>query len=184
MANHSGSDFQIEGSGTSRLGDDARPLAVIELGSMHVVAVSDEATELLGTSADHIVGKGVLDLIAPAERPLAQAALNLLASHAMVGYHGTRTFLRGDGDTICLRFSVWVESSEPAVALLALHAMDAAGFPWPLTGTDFKIALAITDHDWIIEHVSSDIEEILGQAPVSYEGVSVLGGIGETRRSW
>jgi hypothetical protein len=33
------------------------------------------------------------DLVAPTQRPNAKAALDLLASHAIVGYHGARAML-------------------------------------------------------------------------------------------
>jgi DNA-binding CsgD family transcriptional regulator len=38
-----------------------------------------------------------------------------------------------------------------------------------------KVALAVTDHDWVIEHVSRDVEEILGHNPDTYKGSSLLG---------
>ncbi|MBV8462854.1 MAG: hypothetical protein JO368_06150 [Acidimicrobiales bacterium] len=43
-----------------------------------------------------------------------------------------------------------------------------------MNSTNLKIALAITDHDWAFEHVSSDIEDLLGESAERYVGSSVL----------
>ena len=47
--------------------------------------------------------------------------------------------------------------------------------PWAPFDSSTKIALAVTDHDWTIEHVSTDAEGILGRSPDAYKGVHLLG---------
>jgi DNA-binding CsgD family transcriptional regulator len=166
--------FQVDDRIAKLLKGAKYPLLVIGMNSLRIVGAS-EAAEKLFAMTGSLVGTPILDLVVPSERPTAQAAVHLLALRAMVGYHGTRTFLTGDGGERCVRFSIWLPSHDIDVALLALDATDSTDFPWPRTSTGIEIALATTDHDWVIEHVSSDIEGILGQSAEAYKGASVLG---------
>jgi len=45
---------------------------------------------------------------------------------------------------------------------------------WPIDA-NIRIALAVTDHDWTIEHVSNDIARVLGRNPDTYKGSPLLG---------
>lgn len=51
----------------------------------------------------------------------------------------------------------------------------AAAVPWPLFDASITIAGIVTDHDWTIELVSSDIEQILGRSPEDFTGSPLLG---------
>jgi DNA-binding NarL/FixJ family response regulator len=59
------------------------------------------------------------------------------------------------------------------LGLVAIEA-DATGLPWLPLETSVKMALAVTDHQWVIEHASSDTEALLGLGPEAYEGSSLL----------
>ncbi len=46
---------------------------------------------------------------------------------------------------------------------------------FPPFGSKVNVALAVTNHDWVIEYVSSDIGVVLGRSPDSYKGLALLG---------
>jgi DNA-binding NarL/FixJ family response regulator len=52
---------------------------------------------------------------------------------------------------------------------------ETSGTPWLFMEEGSRVGLAVTDHDWVIEHVSRDGETILGLSPGTYEGSSLLG---------
>ena len=169
------SKSQSEGSPTaSTIAMDQHPHITLDLDSRRILEIDNSAATLLGGSPASLIGTNIIDLVVPPERAAAEAAVNLLASHAIVGYHGVRTLRKADGNDTTFRFWVRRSSLGANSAVLSLDAVDAEPFPWPLSASDVSIALAITDHDWVIQHVSSDIQNILGQGPEAYEGTPVL----------
>jgi DNA-binding NarL/FixJ family response regulator len=100
--------------------------------------------------------------------------LRLLASGAIDGYHAIRHFLRVDGTEVMATIWVRLEKvDEKMIALVTIRPGEGAS-SFPLISTDIKMVLVVTDHDWVIEHVSTDIKEILGVSPEPYEGSALL----------
>lgn len=156
------------------LGGDPQPRLAIDLDTMAVVSANRPVYELLGIDPRSLEGTSVTDIVLPAERPAAEASVRLLASGAIDGYRAVRHLQKADGSE--LTASVWAQMTSVdgnRLGLVAIEA-DATGLPWLPLETSVKMALAVTDHQWVIEHASSDTEAILGLGPEAYEGSSLL----------
>jgi len=71
--------------------------------------------------------------------------------------------------------NVWVRLVTIAGSRIGLAiAPEPGSVRWPIDA-NIKIALAVTDHDWTIEHVSNDIAHVLGRNPDTYKGSPLLG---------
>jgi DNA-binding NarL/FixJ family response regulator len=150
------------------------PLLVIDLHTMTIMGANDAAYELLGRAPHSLEGAPVTDIVRPADRASVEASLRLLATGAIDGYRAVRRIQKGDASEFTA--SVWaqitkIDGSKLALATLAVENIEV---PWPPLDASVKIALAVTDHDWVIEHVSSDVERILGLSCESYEGSALL----------
>jgi PAS domain S-box-containing protein len=158
------------------LREQVYPLVATDLESRTIVGANDAAYELLGRTSPSLEGAPVKDIVGKNDWPAVEVSMSLLASGALEGYQAVRLFRRADGQEF--KVNVWVRSLNVDGRKLGLSAVEAemAEIPWHLTQQDhITIAGIVTDHDWIIEMVSSDIETILGFSPESYKGRSVLG---------
>ena len=101
--------------------------------------------------------------------------MELLASGALEGYQALRLLRKGDGQELSAHISV--RRADLGGYKLGLVAIGAGGakVPWPPTEDHVTIAGIVTDHDWTIEMMSSDIEAILGVSPENYKGAPLLG---------
>jgi PAS domain S-box-containing protein len=153
---------------------EGRPLLVSDLDTMVVVSANDAAYELLGGTPDTFEGSSVTDIVQTDDRPAAEASLRLLGSGAIDGYRAVRHLRKADGTEFAA--TVWVRVRHLDGKRLVVVAIegDSAGVPWPLRDAGARIALVVTDHDWVIEHVSNDVEGILGFDPESYKGSPLL----------
>ena len=86
----------------------------------------------------------------------------------MESYQGIRRIRRPDGTELMV--NVWVRLVTIAGTRFGLAiASEPGAVRWPIDA-NIKIALAVTDHDWTIEHVSNDIAHVLGRNPDTYKG--------------
>lgn len=148
------------------------PLFAIDLDVHSIAGANDAASALLGWSS--LVGLPVGNVISPADRP-AVAALTMLQSGAIDGYRAVRHFQRDDGSEFAS--VVWVRLTTIAGKRFALSAIeaDSKAPDWLVTDGPVEVALAVTDHDWTIEHISSDITSILGRPPEALIGSPLTG---------
>ena len=91
---------------------------------------------------------------------------------AIQGYRALRHFRKADSTEF--EANVWVRltTTDAGRFGLAIIERGAAAVPWPLFDASITIAGIVTDHDWTIELVSSDIERILGRSPEDFKGSS------------
>jgi PAS domain S-box-containing protein len=138
----------------------ALPVAAIltELVTRTFIAANDRAGEVFGSPADNLVGSDVLMRIHPDNREAARAGYAAMAGKVIDGYQVQRRIVRPDGTELIVSvsgrrvgdptnlFGLWslVPESEPPNPVETL----VIGVP--------AIVLAVTDHDWQIEYVSSD----------------------------
>ena len=117
----------------------------------------------------------LFEILSPVDQPKVEAARALLASGAVQGYRALRHFRKADGTEF--EANVWVRltTTDAGRFGLAIIERGAAAVPWPLFDASITIAGIVTDHDWTIELVSSDIERILGRSPEDFKGSSLLG---------
>ena len=156
----------------------ALPVAAIltELTTHTFVAANDRAGEVFGTPANDLVGSDVLMRIHPDDREAARAGYAAMAGKVIDGYQVQRRIMRPDGTELIVSvsgrrvgdarnlFGLWilVPESEPPnpVEMLVIGAP--------------AIVLAVTDHDWQIEYVSSDAE-LLGARGSELRGFPLTG---------
>ena len=153
---------------------EGRPLLVADLDTMAVVSANDATYELLGATPDTFAGTSITDIVGTDDRPAAEASLRLLGSGAIDGYRAVRHLRKADGSVVAA--TVWARLRHLDGKRLAVVTIegDGAGVSWPQRDASVRIALIVTDHDWVIEHVSNDVEGILGRDPESYKGLSLL----------
>ncbi len=143
---------------------DALPVAAIltELHNHTFIAVNRHAAALFGTKVDELIGSDVLARIHPVDREAARTAYAAMADKVIDGYQVRRRIVTPDGSEVTVNISgrriddpadplgLWVliPVSDP-VTELEMLMMETSG-----------VILAVTDHDWQIEYMSSDAELI------------------------
>jgi PAS domain S-box-containing protein len=157
---------------------DALPVAAIltELHTHTFIAANSLAEQLFGAEAHELVGSDVLARIHPTDRDAARTAYAAMAANVIDGYQVRRRIVRPEKSEVTVNVSgrrvddpvnplgLWVliPVSEPSTALEMLM-METSG-----------IVLAVTDHDWQIEYMSSDAE-LLGTQGSELRGFPLLG---------
>jgi PAS domain S-box-containing protein len=157
---------------------DALPVPAIltELHTRTFVAANSPAEELFGTKTGELVGDDVLTHIHPIDRNAARTAYAAMAAKAIDGYQVQRRIVRPDASEVAVNISgrriddpvnplgLWVlnPASEPPTSF-EVFMMKASG-----------VVLAVTDHDWQIEYMSSDAE-LLGAQGSELRGFPLLG---------
>jgi PAS domain S-box-containing protein len=151
------------------------PLIAFDLDDLIILGANEAACELLGWATNSLEGVPLLEILSPVDQPKVEAARALLASGAQQGYRALRHFRKADGTEF--EANVWVRltTTDAGRFGLAIIERGAAAIPWPLFDASITIAGIVTDHDWTIELVSSDIERILGRSPEDFKGSSLLG---------
>jgi PAS domain S-box-containing protein len=149
------------------------PLIAFDVDSLTILGANEAASELVGRDSRSLAGVPTTDLMAPVDARAAQDTWELLVSGAMESYRGIRRIRRPDGTELMV--DVWVRLVTIAGSRFGLAIAPAPGaVHWPIDA-NIRIALAVTDHDWTIEHVSNDIAHVLGRKPDTYEGLPLLG---------
>jgi PAS domain S-box-containing protein len=156
----------------------ALPVAAIltELITHTFIAANDPAGEVFGTPADDLVGSDVLLRIHPDDREAARAGYAAMAGKVIDGYQVQRRIVRPDGTELIV--SVSGRRVGNATNLFGLWILVPGPEPpnpveMLVIGTP-AIVLAVTDHDWQIEYVSSDAE-LLGARGSELRGFPLIG---------
>jgi PAS domain S-box-containing protein len=156
----------------------ALPVAAIltELTTHTFIAANDQAGEVFGTPADDLVGSDVLMRIHPDNREAARAGYAAMAGKVIDGYQVQRRIVRPDGTELIV--SVSGRRVEDPGNLFGLWVLVPGPEPpnpveMVVTGAP-AIVLAVTDHDWQIEYVSSDAE-LLGARGSELRGFPLIG---------
>jgi PAS domain S-box-containing protein len=157
---------------------DALPVGAIltELHPHTFIAANSQAEGLFGATADTLVGSDVLARIHPIDREAVRTGYAAMADKVIDGYQVRRRIVRPDGSEVTVNVSgrriddpvnplgLWVliPVSGPSTAAEMLM-METSG-----------VVLAVTDHDWQIEYMSSDAE-LLGTQGSELRGFPLLG---------
>jgi DNA-binding CsgD family transcriptional regulator len=151
------------------------PLLVTDLETLTILGANEAAYQLVGRVPPSLEGASAAEVVRTADWPAVEASMELLASGALEGYQAVRLLRKGDGQEFTAHISV--RRSDLGGHTLGLVSIGAGGakVPWPPTEDHITIAGVVTDHDWIIEMVSSDIGTILGLSPERYKGAALLG---------
>ena len=154
------------------------PVAAIltELSTHTFVAANDAAAVVFGSPAAKLRGTDVLERIEPHDREAAKAAYKALADKVVDGYHVVRRIVTPDGKVVGVDF--WGRRVEGAGKLYGLWLLSPT--LGSTTGLDVitlgssPVVLAVTDHDWQIEYMSSDAH-LLGSKGSELRGFPLLG---------
>ena len=151
------------------------PFIAFDLDDLIILGANEVACELLGWAPNSLDGVSLFEILSPIDQPKVEAARALLASGATQGYRALRHFRKADGSEF--EANVWVRltPTDGGNFGLAIIERGAAAVPWPLFDDSITIAGIVTDHDWTIELISSDIERILGRGPEDFKGAPLLG---------
>lgn len=155
------------------------PLAAVDLHQMLIVAATPSAVSLGGLSTEEVVGRPVLEVIAPSDRERAKLALEALASGAVdfVRGHGR---LLGRPSEIYTNWMATVEYAGDRLALVQLAAGTARSTS-PLErflGTEpIDLTVGTVDRAWVITTVSDGAERLLGLPADEVVGRVLLGSV-------
>jgi DNA-binding CsgD family transcriptional regulator len=153
----------------------AFPLLIVDLDRRTFVDANLAAYQLLGRDSDSLKGIPVADVIGDSDLSAVETLMSLLESRALEAYHAVRHLRTGDGREISANLWVRVARVDGRNLALVVAKQGDAKVPWRLTQGRVTIAGMVTDHDWTIEMVSSDIETILGLTPETSKGRPLLG---------
>ncbi len=151
------------------------PVVVTDLETRTIVGATEAAYTLLDRVHPSLEGTSVSELVGTDDWPAVKASLDLLASKALVGYQAVHAVRKGDGQEITAHLRVRTTTLDGRLLSVVTLDVGDAQVPWPSAEHRVTIAGIVTDHDWTIDLVSSDIERILGLSPESYEGSPLLG---------
>ena len=157
---------------------EALPVAAIltQLDTHTFIAVNEAAATLFGSPADELVGTDVLDRIDPRDREAATHAYADMAGGLIDGYQVRRRIVTPDGRGRLLSVSgrrVKARNAAYGLWILADALEPAAGAEMLVMG-EASVVLAVTDHDWQIEYMSSDAD-LLGARGSDLRGFPLLG---------
>lgn len=151
-----------------------QPLIAFRLEDLTILGANDATYELLGRAPDSLNGLRTIDIMSPNDQSGAEATASLLASGAIEGYRAVRRLQRANGTELTANVYVQLTARDGNRFCLAVLEPETEVDRWPYFDAS-QIGLAVTDHDWTIEQISSDIERILGCRPETYKGSSLLG---------
>jgi len=131
-----------------------------ELKTHTFVAVNEEAAAIFGAPAADLVGSDVLAHIDPRDRDAARTAYAAIDGGVIDAYQVQRRIVTPDGteravsvsgrrvDAAGNRYGLWIllPAAEPSTAVETI----IVGAP--------AVVLAVTDHDWQIEYMTTDAE--------------------------
>ncbi|MBV8083660.1 MAG: PAS domain-containing protein [Chloroflexi bacterium] len=163
------------------------PMSLYDLAAGRLLAMNEPFEQLLGVQHASLSGITIEAFVTRFEaadvRDGALRHFNEVVGHGLIGYQAARRFVRSDGGEFDVQ--VWMrrldlnDGRDLAVNIVipvdrqvgelsseATYAAEAS-----------TLALIVTDHEWRVEHASSDVETILGYAHGSLIGAPLLGDV-------
>ena len=147
------------------------PMAVYDLAAGCVVAANQAFGTLVGVDPSSILGLTVSEFLTRfqpvSQHEEARRHFNEVATHRLAGYQTTRRFFTVAGEA---PMQVWLQRLDVAdghdLAVNIIVPLDRArDEPAPeamYAAESSALALVVTDHDWRVEHSSSDVKSMLG----------------------
>jgi DNA-binding NarL/FixJ family response regulator len=159
---------------TEILVESPYPVICLDLETRVVLGANRACCEALVRNRDSISGMDFAELVSQSDRSAVEAVLGLLASGAINSYRANRHFLKGDGSELDAAIGVHIEQIKDKRIVVVTLESDEPGVPLPLVDASIRMALAITDHSWVVTNVSTDIEQVLGVVPERYVDQPIL----------
>jgi len=153
------------------------PIAAVvgDLETHEIIATNDATAKLVGASRDELVGSNILCRISTEDRRASEAASAAMADGVIDGYQAQRTLIVRGGDKLSVRF--WGRRFENADKVYGLWLIVPGAAPSgevEIVMHPSSVVLAITDHDWQIEYMSSDAD-LLGLPGSDLRGFPLVG---------
>ena len=150
------------------------PTIAFDLESRRILAANDRALHAFSWSLEKLQKMEVADLWQTQDVPAAISSIAMVTSGDVESYQAIR-HLRG-GDHAHAEVNIRIRKitlGDENFGLLSFEVNQMPGDEVP-NSTSLTIALIVTDHQWIIEHISSDIELIVGEPPHAFIGTPLL----------
>jgi DNA-binding CsgD family transcriptional regulator len=157
------------------LSQSAYPLFAIDLDDLSILFVNEAGYELFGWPSGSLDRHSIVEIVRASDRPAVETSVRMLGSRVINGYLAVRNYVKADGTELTANSFVRRVLVNDTWLALATIERDVSGLLWPFVAENVDIALAITDHHWVIEHVSSDVQRVLGLSPGTYKGAPLLG---------
>jgi len=145
------------------------PIALVRLDDLRIVALSRSWVAHLGVPALSLIGRPALDMIRAEDRSSVEVALMAVRAGAVEFHHAHRRMPgvppgSGLGSQWVRRFEIEGERYllVEAAAGSATHARPLSAF---LGEEPAEMLIGVTDNDWVIRAVSSEVEKALCIAP-------------------
>jgi PAS domain S-box-containing protein len=156
----------------------ALPVAAIltDLPTHTFIAANERAGAVFGTPPDDLVGTDVLTRIHPNDREAARAGYAAMAGKVIDGYQVQRRIVRPDGSELIVSISgrrVGDPGTPVGLWVLVPGPEPPTPIEMPVVAAP-AVVLAVTNHDWQIEYVSSDAE-LLGTRGSELRGFPLIG---------
>jgi PAS domain S-box-containing protein len=146
----------------------AMSVALADLRSLRVVALSARGAEMLGLTASSS-GSDVLSLVTDPDA--ARAALESIRSGAFDAYEAHRQLRRGDGELVESIVWVRVVDAERTRAVAVLVEADGRVSAPASTFADVDATVGTLDEAGFVRQISADVTTLLGYAPAAFVGM-------------
>lgn len=151
------------------------PAILTELQARKLVAANVSAADLFGSPVSDLIGRDVLSLIDSADRESAHVAYAAMADKAIDGYQVRRRIVQPDGTPLTVSVSGRrIDGPDKPYGLWILLSGLEPTNAVEMTIRMSDIVLAITDHAWQIEYMSTDAR-LLGAQRSELRGFPLLG---------
>jgi DNA-binding NarL/FixJ family response regulator len=159
---------------TELLAQSPYPVIGVDIETHQILGANQACYAALGRKRDATVGLDVTELVRHSDRSAVNAVIGLLSSGAIDSYRARRHFLKGDGSELSVTIGVRTEYIDGKRVALVTIEPEKPGVLAPLVDASIRMALIVTDHNWIIANVSTDIEWVVGVPPEIYVGQPVI----------
>ena len=159
------------------------PLVLVDLSTLHVLAASRVVLRRLDLTPEEVLGRPVVDLLLPEDRPKAMAALEALAAGVVDFYRVHRPIPAAPGTEGLGTQWVRAVSLDGTRQALIEFGDGTAPEPSPLNrflGQEpVRMAVGLVGPDWVVRSISSDVSDIVGLAPEDMVGRRLIGAVRE-----
>ncbi len=152
------------------------PAILTDLRTHELIAVNALAADMFGSPVSELIGRDVLSLIDSADRDHAEVAYAAMADKVIDGYQVRRRIVKPDGTPLTVSVSgrrIDGPDSKPYGLWILLSGLEPTNSV-EMTIRMSDIVLAITDHAWQIEYMSTDAR-LLGVQGSELRGFPLLG---------
>ncbi len=129
---------------------DICPLIAVNVDNLFIVAVSAACYELLGRQPHSLENVPITDVVINFDRSSMKDLVKVLRSGALTGYRAVRQLRKADGSEFTATIRVRLARTQKRIGLLTIEGGEGRA-ALSLVGSNIDVALAVTNHDWVIE---------------------------------